>query len=489
MLRAAGLKLSSFQRGFSTKPWARATGIRDNLGPLAHPLPPNYQVPELYRRAVPTQVTTLSNGLRVATEETPGETATIGVWIEAGSRWEDEKTNGVAHFLEHLLFKGTPKRSRVQLEKQIEDMGASLNAYTSREHTVFYARSRVGDVNNCADILSDILSNSVLDPAAIDAERAVILQEATEVAKNKAESVFDMLHSTAYQGTPLGFTILGSEENIKSITRNDLVKYINDNYLASRVVISAAGGIKHEDVVKLAEQKFSWLKAGPPLHLRSRPAPAIFTGGEIEQRNDDQSVTNAVIAWEAPSLCDADTTAMQVLQFILGSWNNKSNIGINTSSQMCRKLAQDGYVSNVMTFFTQYSDTGLFGVYFDVPHAADAVLDDVVWRVVKEPIRLCQKVSKDEVERAKNQLKLALLSSAYDTPATAEDIGRQILNYGRRIPLAEQIARVDAVDEAAVQHVANKYIWDHEMAIVASGQTSNWPDYNWIRGWNYSLLA
>lgn len=195
--------------------------------------------------------------MRVASEDSGAATATVGLWIDAGSRYEDDKNNGVAHFMEHMAFKvkknrrslvsmylryfsnfifsqGTAKRSQTDLELEIENMGAHLNAYTSREQTVFYAKCLSQDVPKAIEILSDIIQNSKLGESEIERERGVILREMQEVETNLQEVVFDHLHAVAYQGTPLGRTILGPTENIKSITRGDLVNYVKSHYTAPR---------------------------------------------------------------------------------------------------------------------------------------------------------------------------------------------------------------------------------------------------------------
>merc|ERR1712137_109715 len=175
----------------------------------ASPLTPGLATPVTY--GAKTESTTLGNGFTIATEHSPwAQTSTVGVWIDAGSRAETDKTNGTAHFLEHLAFKGTQKRTQQQLELEIENMGGHLNAYTSRENTVYYAKAFNNDVPAAVDILSDILQNSKLEAQAIERERDVILREQEEV-------VFDHLHATAFQGQPLGRTILGPKENIQSI--------------------------------------------------------------------------------------------------------------------------------------------------------------------------------------------------------------------------------------------------------------------------------
>merc|ERR1719186_183170 len=186
----------------------------------------------------PTRVSVLDNGMRVATEDSGAPTATVGLWIDTGSRFESDSNNGVAHFLEHMAFKGTSKRSQTDLELEIENMGAHLNAYTSREQTVYYAKCFEKDVPKAVEILADITQNSLLGQQEIERERGVILREMQEIETNLQEVVFDHLHAVAYQGTPLGQTILGPTENIKSISRNDLVEYINTHYKGHRIVLA-----------------------------------------------------------------------------------------------------------------------------------------------------------------------------------------------------------------------------------------------------------
>jgi mitochondrial-processing peptidase subunit beta len=235
--------------------------------------------PDYVLRAPPTDVTTLPSGLRVASETVAGsETATVGVWIDAGSRYETDANNGVAHFLEHLAFKGTSKRTQTQLEVEIENMGGHLNAYTSREQTVYFAKVFKNDVGKAVEILSDILLNSKLDEGAIDRERSVILREMTEVNKRQDELVMDHLHATAYQGTGLGRTILGPVENIQSLTRNDLVSYIQTHYTAPRMVIAGAGAIHHEELCKLADKYFGSVPSGGSVDIAMEPA--VFTGSD-----------------------------------------------------------------------------------------------------------------------------------------------------------------------------------------------------------------
>lgn len=222
----------------------------------------NHNFPSYLLAAPTTHISTLPhNHLRVATETIPGSsTATVGVWIDAGSRYETIHNNGAAHFLEHMAFKGTPSRSQYQLEIEIENMGGHLNAYTSREQTVYFAKVFERDVDKAMDILADILLHSKLDPLAIHRERDVILREMKEVNKHVEELVLDHLHATAFAGSGLGRTILGSESNILSLSREDLRLYIDTHYLAPHMVIAGAGAVDHDRLVELSHHYFGNLR-------------------------------------------------------------------------------------------------------------------------------------------------------------------------------------------------------------------------------------
>ena len=243
--------------------------------------------PESVRNAPATEVSTLDNGLRVASEGGHGETATVGVWIDAGSRYENANNNGAAHFLEHMAFKGTSKRTQKQLEVEIENIGGHLNAYTSREQTVYYANVFKQDIPQAMDILSDILQNSLLDEGAITRERDVILREMQEVEKQTEEVIFDRLHETAFQGTGLGRTILGPEENIRNLQKSDLENYIKTHYTAPRMVVAGAGAVEHSQLAQLAENCFGGLPTAPATGLALPEDPAYFTGSDVRIRMDD----------------------------------------------------------------------------------------------------------------------------------------------------------------------------------------------------------
>ena len=424
--------------------------------------------------------------MRVATEAVPfAETATIGVWIDAGSRYETAANNGTAHFLEHMAFKGTKTRTTAGLEEEIENMGGHLNAYTSREQTTYYAKVFKQDVPKAVDILSDILQNSSLEQAHIERERGVILREMEEVEKEVEEVLFDHLHATAFQHTGLGRTILGSAENVRSITKENLADYIKQHYTASRMVLVGTGAVDHDALVKLAESSFKSLPAaGADVRSLVSSDPAHFTGSDVRIRDDDMTTTSFCVAFKGASWNSPDAVPLMVMQAMLGSWDKASAGAGHSGSPLAQSLYANNLANSFMAFNTNYADAGLFGVH--VSTDAKEQLDDVAFCVMQEFQNLIYDPKLEDVTRAKQALKSSLLlHSESSTSAAAEEIGRQLLTYGRRIPRAELFARIDAVTPDTVKAVAWKYIRDECPAIAAIGPVQFLPDYNWFRQSTY----
>ncbi|GBP13313.1 Mitochondrial-processing peptidase subunit beta [Eumeta japonica] len=430
----------------------------------------------------PTHCSVLNNCIRVASEDSGAPTATVGLWIDAGSRYEDSENNGVAHFLEHMAFKGTRSRSQTDLELLVENMGAHLNAYTSREQTVFYAKCLAQDVPIAVEILADIIQNSSLSEPEIERERSVILREMQDVESNLQEVVFDHLHATAFQGTPLGQTILGPTKNIKNITKADLQQYIDTHYHPSRIVLAGAGGVDHCQLVKLADQYLGNFAIKNAKY--GKVAPCRFTGSEIRVRDDSMPLAHIAIAVEGVGWRDPDNIPLMVANTLIGSWDRSQGGGLNNASYLARAAASDNLCHSFQSFNTCYTDTGLWGIYFV---AEPMQIEDMLYSIQSEWMKLCTSVTEAEVERAKNQLKTNMLLQLDGTTPVCEDIGRQILCYNRRIPLHELDSRIDAVNAQNLKDVCFKYIYDRCPAVAAVGPTEALPDYTQIRAGMYWL--
>lgn len=432
-----------------------------------------------------TKTTSLPNGLTVASETLPSaQTATVGVWIDAGSRAEHEFNNGTAHFLEHLSFKGTAKRSQLDIELEVENIGGHLNAYTSRESTVFYAKSLKEDVPKTVDILSDILTSSKLEPKAIDRERDVILREAEEIDKMYDEVIFDQLHAVAFQGQPLGRTILGSKTNIEEISQKELQDYIKNNYKANRMVLVGVGAVEHSELVSLAEKYFGSLPSSTTPYTPGTGSIAPgdrseFVGSEVRIRDDTLPTAYIALAVEGVSWTSPDYYPALVAQAVIGSWDRVQGTANNQGSKLSSIVASNHLANSFMSFSTSYADTGLWGIYLVSENVAQ--LDDLVHFTLKQWNRLSTHVTEAEVQRAKAQLKASLLLTLDGTTAKAEDIGRQLVTTGRVESPAEIERAIDAVTLKDVTNFADKYLWDRDLAIAAMGPIGKLPDYLRIR--------
>jgi processing peptidase subunit beta len=431
-----------------------------------------------------TQVTTLDNGMRVASEKQEGDTATVGVWVDTGSRYERADNNGVAHFLEHLFFKGTARRSRKQLEMEVENMGAQLNAYTSREQTVFYTKVFKEDVAQGLDILADMIQNSTITPQNVENERGVILREMEDVNSQIEEVVFDRLHETAYRENALGRTILGPVENIQRISQADIKEYIASHYTAPRMVIAGAGPIEHEELVDLAKKLFGDVPSSPTNGIEPYMEPARFVGSEIQIRKDEMEHAHVAYAFPTCGWTDPDSVPLMVMQSMLGTWdkNTAAGAGKNCSSKLVANLDKYGVATACMAFHTQYSDTGLFGVY---TQSHPKGLEHTMYEVTQEVTRFCYEVDEEKLEAARNLVKTNILLQLGNTTTTCEEIGRHMLAYGRRIHPAEMLARIDSVDANAIKRAANRFFYDRDFARSSIGALFEIPDYNWTRSRTY----
>uniref|UniRef100_A0AAR2K3X5 Ubiquinol-cytochrome c reductase core protein 1 n=1 Tax=Pygocentrus nattereri TaxID=42514 RepID=A0AAR2K3X5_PYGNA len=422
-----------------------------------------------------TQLTALDNGLRIASEDTGHATCTVGLWIGVGSRYESEKNNGAGFFLEHLAFKGTKKHPQSALEQAVESMGAHLSAYTSREHTAYYMKTLAKDLPKAVELLSEVVQSSALSEAEIEQQRGVILKELDEVEGSLQDVCLDLLHATAYQGTPLAQSVLGPSQNARTLTRQDLVDYINSHYKAPRMVLTAAGGVNHDELVGLAKQHFSGLSFEYQDDAVPVLSPCRFTGSEIRMRDDAMPLAHIAIAVEGAGAADPDIVPLMVANSIIGSYDITFGGGKHLSSRLARLAAEINLCHSYQAFHSTYSDTGLMGIYFvtdkhkieDMMHWAQNAWS--TWsNITCEVLAFCFVHLFMLILSIYISFFLSIPFSG--TTLICDDIGRHILNYGRRIPLAEWDARIEAVTPKILRDVCSKYIYDKCPAVAAVGE-------------------
>jgi predicted Zn-dependent peptidase len=384
------------------------------------------------------QVSTLANGLRVVSETMERvETVSVGVWVGVGTRNEAPEVNGLAHFLEHMAFKGTGRRSARDIAEEIEAVGGHLNAYTSRENTAYYAKVLKEDAALAVDVLADILQNSTFEEDELARERDVVLQEIGQSNDTPDDIIFDHFQTTAYPSQPIGRPVLGSAEIVRSLSRPMLFDYVAEKYQAPSMVLSAAGRIEHAALVELAEANFAGLPAGDS----ASPVPASYQGGDYRESKELEQV-HLLLGFPGLPYGDDDYYALGVYSTLLGG---------GMSSRLFQEVREKrGLVYSIYSFSSSYRDGGLFGIYAGTGETKVAELVPVVCGEVRA---VAEAVSDEEVRRARAQMKAGLLMSLESTGSRAEQLAQQLLIFGRPIPADEVIAKIDAVDAEAVQRV------------------------------------
>jgi predicted Zn-dependent peptidase len=412
-----------------------------------------------------TQITTLDHGLRVASETTASvQTASVGVWVDVGARYEAAEVNGVAHMLEHMAFKGTARRSARAIAEAIENVGGQLNAYTSREHTAYYARILAGDLPLAVDLLADILQHSTFDETELARERGVVVQEIGQVQDTPDDLIFDLFQETAFPGQPLGRSILGPAELVAGMPRQALIDYMTGHYGPSRLVLAAAGKVDHGQLVDLAQDLLRELPTPPP----ATALPARYEGGEAREQRDLEQA-HLLLGLPAFSYLDDDFYALQVLSTMLGG---------GMSSRLFQEVRENrGLAYSIFSFASSYADTGLLGIYAGTGEAETAELIPVV---CDELQALIADPGEDELVRARAQLKASLMMALESCFAQSEELARQLLVFGRRIPEAEIIAKIDAVDQAAIRRTGRRLLTAGPPTLAAIGPLANLPDLDQI---------
>jgi predicted Zn-dependent peptidase len=409
--------------------------------------------------------TTLPNGMTVLTDDMPHlESASLGIWVKAGSRSESAAEHGISHVLEHMAFKGTKSRTALEIASAIEDVGGDLNAATSVEHTGYFARVLKEDVALAADILSDILQNSLFDKSELDREQQVIVQEIGAARDNPDDHVFDLFQQAAYPDQPIGRTILGTVDSVKSFSPKKIRAYMDRNYVGDQMVVCAAGNVEHEALVDIAAERFHKLKPdGAPA-----PQKAQYVGGESRVLSDHEQA-HIVLGFEGRAYNSDGFYAAQILASILG--------GGMTSRLFQEVREKRGLCYSVYAFHWAFADSGIFGV---AASTGEQEVSDLVPVVLDELRKATETITDEEVIRVRNQIRAGLLMSLESPSSRAGQLARQQILWGRPIPLQETVDRINKITAERVKHIAKKIFDSSAVSLAGIGPVGKLPDYGVI---------
>ena len=406
--------------------------------------------------------TTLDNGIRVLTEPIPQfSSATIGIWVENGSRFESPRQNGISHFLEHMLFKGTERRTAREVAEEIESLGGSLNAFTGREVTCYHAKVLSEHLPIAVDVLSDIFLHSTFPEEEIERERTVILAEISEVEDAPDQYVQLLFDAKFWPGDPLSRPICGTAETVSGMVRNDFVSFVEQRYRPDRIVIAAAGGVDHDWLVAEVARRFGHLDGASDRPAETLPAPTLQLG--VHQKSLEQ--VQMMLGMPGISAVDEQRFAAFVLNTALGD---------GMSSRLFQEVREKrGKAYSIYSYLDSFSNAGYFGVYAAL--GADSVSE--VIEIVRAELSKIERegLPLDELERAKNQIKGGMLLSLESTAARMRRLAVNEIFFGKNVDPTEVAAAISAVPGDDVLAMAKRLFSEGRMAAALLGNLPEAP--------------
>ena len=386
---------------------------------------------------------TLKSGLTLITDYIDTvETVSVGMWNKVGARNEHEDVNGVAHLLEHMAFKGTHNRSALDIAKEVEMVGGAVNAYTSREVTAYYMKVLKEDIGLSIDIISDILQNSAFDSKELDRERGVVLQEIGMYLDTPDDVVFDKWQEMAFPNQPMGRSILGKSETIKTISRDQVEGFMKGYYRPDKMVFSVSGNFEEKNVIELIEKYFQNLPNGSENHSPK----ASYQGGEFRQDKDLEQV-NVILGFEGVDFYSDLYYATAVYSTVLGS---------GMSSRLFQEIREKrGLVYSIFSGNIFFEDAGIFGI---IAGTGNNKIKEFISVLCDELINSPKNLSEEEILKAKAKLKFSLVKSLESSRGNAGSCADDLLYYDRIIEVEEQLERINKVSKESIQKIVTKML-------------------------------
>ncbi|MBQ4875285.1 MAG: insulinase family protein [Rickettsiaceae bacterium H1] len=411
------------------------------------------------------KLTILPNGFRIITDRMEQvDSVAMSVWVNAGSRCETEKNCGIAHFLEHMAFKGTASRSATDIAKEFDAIGGQFNAYTGKEETVYYAKVLKENFTKALDIIADILLSPNFDEVEIEKERGVVLQEIAQTEDHPDDILFDKYVETAYPGQSLGRPILGTPELVNSFGREHLRDFTKKNYYSNNMLLSVAGNIGHEEVVSIAEKLFSILPENKSSDSVER---AEYKGGDFREKRDLEQI-HIALGFNGCSYYDNSYYPIQVLSLILGG---------GMSSRLFQEVREKhGLAYSIAAFNKSYKDVGLLTIYSGTEPDKIQKLLDIVSKEVK---KIADKINEDELKRAKSQIKSSLLMNMENNSSRVDVAGSSYVRYDRYVSKQEILEKIDCITTGQLEDLMKSILESCQPITVTSiGKIDKVPDFN-----------
>lgn len=397
----------------------------------------------------------LDNGIPILFDTLSGiRSAVVGIWVKTGSRFESTKENGIAHFIEHMVFKGTQKRTAEYIAQEIDMMGGDLNAYTSRENTTFYIKVLDEYLDKGLDLLTDIFRNSLFEPDEINKERGVIEEEIRMVDDTPDELVFDLFNADIWGSKGLGQSILGTTSTLGSIDRESILRFLHEFYVSNKIVIACAGSIDVDRALKILNENFFDINGSSEANEMSRPD--FHVSRKVYPK--DLSEVHICAGFEGIPIKSPDKYSVLVLNTILGS---------GVSSRLFQEIREKrGLVYSISSFVSSYSDTGSIGIYAG---AGKSKYREVIELMKQQAFALKDTLTQDDLARTKKQLKGNIMLSLESSAARMNNIARQEIYHGRHFSTDEIIERIENVGLNDVRTIAERIFREENMAMTLLG--------------------
>jgi predicted Zn-dependent peptidase len=398
-------------------------------------------------------LTTLSNGILVVSEFIPYvKSFSLGFWYNTGSRDENINNNGISHFIEHMLFKGTQRRTAKQISDEIESIGGYLNAFTSKENTCYYGRGLSENFKKTFTILSDMIQNPLFKEHHINKESGVVVDELFDIEDNPEELIFDKFEETIFEGNTLSLPIIGNEQNISSFNSSNLHKFHQTRYRSRNLVIAVSGLVQHDEIVKLADKYFNIAKSfsnGDRKTFSSSVPKDVTVDKDIQQ-------VHCIIGRPAYGYSNTNRVKLSVLSTLLGE---------GSSSRLFQAVREKmGMTYQINSFLNSYLDVSAFGIYYSTNERHADKVNKIVFRELNK--LKTTEVKQKELNRVKEYIKGNTLLSLESTTNRMIRMATSILNYGRLIPVEEMMQRIESVTAGDIIETANKMFEESELSRI-----------------------